>query len=309
MLPPGNIRQVNPLLSTKKPKLSLQTSDLASTFHGSVSRQTGINANATATPTTFNTFNNTFDLTYRPSPVTAESTPGPLSQRRPSAHPSSPIIRLPEQPYYLNLPFGVNPILKNSPLPRDIRGPSVSASPRVSGRRVFFPAQKKVSFRPELEDEIVTSKYVMRHADLSSSEDESTPSETDEQSSTSNDEEEQEEAKRPAIHVDEVSVRGRRKRKSVAISPSPATDSGRGRDERSRSTSVRRTKRKRKRWEWTLESGNEQTRGEESKDIGRDHVSPVEEPANHLAVDVAHAAENPEQPEQPEEAEGLSPKE
>jgi len=252
MLPPQNARLLDPLSPTKKPKLSLKTSDLAPTFHGSVSRQPGASTEATTTPTTLNTFNNTFELAYRPSPVSTLPSPGSHPYPRPGLNTSSPITRTSERPYHLNLPFGVRPILKNSPLPRELPRPSISASPRAAGRRVFFPAVKKVAFRAQLEDEVVTKQYIMRHADLTSSEDESTPSEAEEQSSISNDDEE-DGGQKPTIRVDEVSVRGRRKRKSVAVSPSPATEGGRGREERPRSTSARRSKRKR-RWQWSLES-------------------------------------------------------
>ncbi|KIW72715.1 hypothetical protein PV04_00891 [Phialophora macrospora] len=276
MLPPQNIPRLGPSSPTKKPKLSLNTSDLVPTFHGTVSRQTGITSNATATPTTLNTFNNTFDLTYRPSPVSTLSSPGTHSQWKPAVHPPSPITRISNQPYHLNLPFGVHPILKNSPLSGDARRPSISASPRVPGRREFFPAPKKVTFRAQLEDEIITRQYTVRHIDLSSSEDESTTSEVDEQSSTANDEGDVDAAD-PKIRVDEVSVRGRRKRKSVAISPSSATEVGRGREERSRSTSTRRSKRKRRKWEWTIkpkssDDFNEPVPVKELEDAKEDHA-------------------------------------
>ncbi|OAP59695.1 hypothetical protein AYL99_06993 [Fonsecaea erecta] len=202
-----NVRPHHPSSPGKKPKLSLRTSDLAPTFHGSTSRQNGVNMGATATPTTLNTFNNTFDLAYRPSPVTTLPSPGSHSQARGSAHPTSPILKNSEHPYVLNLPFGIHSILKNGPLPRDIRRPSASASPRVAGRRVFFPAPKKVAFRAELEEEIVTNNYIMRHADLSSSDDESLPSESEDQSGTSTDDDGDDGDKARGIRVDEVSPR------------------------------------------------------------------------------------------------------
>lgn len=186
-----------------------------------------------------------------------------------------------ERPYDLNLPFGVYPILKNSPLPRDVRRPSIcstSASPRIPGRRVFFPAPKKVTFRAELEDEIITKEYVKRHADLSSSEDEAIPSESDEQSGASTDEGEDEVQDR-GIRVDEISPRGRRKRKSAMFSD-VSTDrvDGRGRNERSRSTSVRRSKRKKRRWEWTIETtaSAPKTTGKEAGDGKEGQLPAVE---------------------------------
>lgn len=252
MPPPQNVGLIDPSSTTRKPKLSLKTADLAPSFPGSVSRQSKVDTEATTTPTTLNTFNNTFDLTYRPSPVSTLPSPGSNLYQRPSTQTPSPIIRTSDQPYRLNLPFGVYPILKNSPLSRDIRRPSTSASPRVVGRRVFFPAAKKVTFRAQLEEEVVTQRYVLRHVDLTSSEDDSTPSDADEQSSTSNDDEE-DDGTEPNIRVDEVSVRGRQKRKSVAVSPSQSTEIERGREDGSRSTSVKRSKRKR-RWQWTIDS-------------------------------------------------------
>lgn len=250
MLPPDHVPSLNPLSPGKKPKLSLNTSDLAPTFNGSVSRQPSFKPDTTATPTTLNTFNNTFDLTYRPSPVATLPSPAPSLARRQSTHPSSPIGRTSDHPYNFTLPFGVHPILKNSPLPRDIRRSSISASPRISGRRVFFPPPKRVAFRAELAEEIVTQKYVMRHADLSSSEDDYSSSETDEQGSNSNDEEVKD-AKDQAIRVDEFSARGRRKRKCTATSPCPPNEDHRDREETSQSRSTRRSKRKRRRWIWT----------------------------------------------------------
>ncbi|KAJ9608648.1 hypothetical protein H2200_006419 [Cladophialophora chaetospira] len=287
MPPPQSLRLLDPLSPTKKPKLSLRTSDLAPTFHGSVSRQAGTSTENTTTPTTLNTFNNTFDLTYRPSPVSTLPSPGSHAYRRPSLNPSSPTSKS-ELPYHLSLPFGVRPILRNSPLPRDLSWQSVSASPRA-GRRVFFPAAKKVTFRAQLEDEIVTMQYVMRHADLTSSENESSSSETEEPSSTSIDDDEDEEQIQ-SIRVDEASIRGRRKRKSLAASPSPAAEDDRGREDGTRSgSSARRSKRKRGRWQWTIKSekpsqstsGNdEEPRERDSSAVKQEGSSPPTEDAS-----------------------------
>lgn len=150
--------------TSKKPKLSLQTTSLSNTY-GSLTRGLSINQQATYTPTTTNTCANTWDLSYRPSP-----TPRTESPR------SSQFSRVPtqtqqeRQPYTISLPFGVRPILKNSPLPP--RATSISASPRDSKRKIFFPQPKKVIFRKNLEDVIHTSQYTAKHSDLSSSEDE-----------------------------------------------------------------------------------------------------------------------------------------
>jgi hypothetical protein len=234
-------------MSSKRPKLSLKTSDLAPTYVGTTTSRNDANTHNTATPTTLNTFNNTFDLTYRPSPVSTIPSPGPTISRRPT--------NLQSSPYALNLPFGVYSILKNSPLPRDLRRPSLataSASPRTSGRRMFFPAPKKVTFKPVLEEEIVTQEYVTRHADLTSSSDEDTASSESEESLRSSDDP-RKEVKGRVIRVDEFSSRGRSKRKIRATSDSSSTEE-RGSQDRSRSSSERRTKRKKRRWEWTITS-------------------------------------------------------
>ncbi|OAL31346.1 hypothetical protein AYO20_08256 [Fonsecaea nubica] len=285
MFPTENVRPLHPPSPGKKPKLSLRTSDLAPTFHGSTSCQTGINTGATTTPTTLNTFNNTFDLAYRPSPVTTLPSPATHSQARGSAHPSSPVVKLSEYPYILNLPFGVHSILKNSPLPREIRRPSVSASPRLTGRRVFFPVIKRVAFRAELEEEIFTKTYTMRHADLSSSDEESLPSESEEQSGTSTDEDSDGEVGRQ-IRVDEVSPRKKRKRKSVAVSPSPSSELERGRQETPQCATAS-SKRKRRRWEWTIDSsisGLARSR-ELSEEVRKDQSLPLEGPRRSLDAD------------------------
>lgn len=305
MLPPDHVPSLNPLSPGKKPKLSLDTSDLASTFHGSVSRQTSFKPDTTATPTTLNTFNNTFDLSYRPSPVSTLPSPVPSLARRQSAHPSSPIGRTSDQPYNFTLPFGIHPILKNSPLPRDVRRPSISASPRISGRRVFFPPPKKVTFRAELAEEIVTQKYVMRHADLSSSEDDYSSSETDEQSSTSNDEE-VEEGKEQAIRVDEISARGRRKRKCTATSPCPPNEDNRGREDTSQSRSTRRSKRKRRIWVWTEPTvPNEPNLQGNRVDGDTENKRSTESQDSSLATIAAQVPERSEQADQSNEAKNV----
>ncbi|KIW35660.1 uncharacterized protein PV07_02345 [Cladophialophora immunda] len=299
MFPTENVGSLHPASPGKKPKLSLRTSDLAPTFHGSTSRQNGINSGATATPTTLNTFNNTFDLAYRPSPVTTLPSPGPHLQTRGSAHPTSPAVKLSERPYLLNLPFGVRSILKNSPLPRDIRRPSVSASPRVAGRRVFFPAPKRVAFRAELEEEIVTRNYIMRHADLSSSDEESLSSENEEQSGTSTDEDGDDGDKGREIRVDEASPRKKRKRMSIAVSPSTSSALDRGRLERPQSGSISSSKRRRRRWEWTIDPSmsNPSRLEKESENFSENRDPRVEEPKRCSNVEVVQDGKQPEQVE------------
>ncbi|KAK6365316.1 hypothetical protein LTS17_011288 [Exophiala oligosperma] len=241
----------------RRPKLSLQTSNLTPTFHASSGPVDMANKLSTTTPTTFNTFNNAFDLIFRPSPIISGSSPvtAKRSQQKSIQRSSSPAATS-ETPYNLSLPLGVRSILKNSPLlpyGRRYSTCSTSASPAlpVPGRRVFFPAPKKVAFRSNLEEEIVTKEYILRHVDLSSSSEETNSSETEDSSSGSMDEaDEVKEAL--SIKVDEYAGRGRRKRKGRPISETSMEATDRGRDGRSRSTSARRSKRKKRRWEWTL---------------------------------------------------------
>jgi len=234
--------------SAKRPKLSLQTSNLTPTFMGADGGRKTILSPHTATPTRLNTFSNAFDLTHRPSPPSTVSSPKVIGCT------SSLATQQNDTLYSMNLPFGVHPILKNTSMPRDPRRPSscsANASSRTSGRRVFFPAPKNVSFRANLEEEIVTKVYVMRHADLTSMEEGIDTSESEEWNSASTDEGES--GKQDCIiRVDEYATRGRRKRKSLTVSVSSSQDVDCGRQERSRSTSTRRNNHKRRKWEWTI---------------------------------------------------------
>lgn len=214
---------------SKRPKLSLQTASLSSTYASSARSQGPSTAQSAFTPTTANTLSNTWDLTIRPSPISRAESPRPKAQ-------------LPAQPYSLALPFGIKSILKNSPLPS--RQGSVSASPHESRRKVFFPQPKKVLFRTNLEETIQTKQYVARHYDLSSSEDEAdekTPSVSSSPEST------------PGLHSPPPS----RKRKAL-----DRRDSGicvdtplKAAPQDAESTSKPKPRScKRRRWQWTLGS-------------------------------------------------------
>ena len=229
---------------SKRPKLSLQTSQLPTTYASSASTTSNsVVGLSTTTPTTLNTFSNTFDLAIRPSPNSATTSPASFHLRTKPA--ASPLRR--SQPYSLNLPLGVRSILKNSRLAKDYRGSSLSASasPRT-GRRVFFPPAKKVSFQT-IDEEIVTQTYTARHIDLSSSEDEQTApgSEKDEPP-------EQDIAVASTEETSEVDCP-----QSIVTTPlqdryqSPELVS-RGRRRRQRSISGLRLVKKKRRWEWTI---------------------------------------------------------
>ena len=234
--------------ASKRPKLSLQTS-LPTASYGVSSSQTGSNRlDHAATPTTRNTHVNqyhTFDLSIRPSPASTTASPATFPK------PASISRNKRSLPYDLNLPIGGRSILKNSGLPSDVRRGSLgaaSASPRsaTGGRRAFFPEPKRVKFGTE--EEIVTSTYVARHVDLSSSsEDEPSSSDSTEVQETTNTEAEDVtgtkllSGKGEAVIVDEI----QRSRT------------------RTRGHSSERRSRKRRRWEWTLgaDPEEEQLRG------------------------------------------------
>jgi hypothetical protein len=247
---------------TKRPKLSLQTTSLPSTttYGIAASHNAGISRLAPdeishATPTTLNTFTNTFDLSIRPSPISSAVaspsatllsrpiTAAPLGSRNAVALPSARAKR--QLPYDLNLPFGVRPILKNSSLPLDCRRGSlgaISASPRsASSKRVFFPEPKRVKFGGQ--EEVVNRHYVARHHDLSSSEDDETSgsehtAETD-----------------PVNAVDrEEGVDHSDTKDASSGSSNLASKGGLVVDEFQRSSRRTNVTRKRRRWEWTLGS-------------------------------------------------------
>lgn len=259
---------------TKRPKLSLQTSSLPATTYGLASSHTGGNSRlgasdmSAATPTTLNTFANTFDLSIRPSPITsAVASPSTsLSTRsaiatKPNASTATsiaaPLSRPTKRqlPYDLNLPLGVRPILKNSTLPLDYRRASlsaVSASPRSAShpqRRVFFPEPKRVKFGGE--EEVVNRSYVARHYDLSSSE--------DEESSSTGDEKEKPEALGGSDSLQRQEQPDQET--STAVPPGSSDLSEKAvslvvdelhQRSPTRGRAVKRSTRKRRRWEWTL---------------------------------------------------------
>lgn len=229
---------------SKRPKLSLQTSQLSTSYASSGSTTSNSVANLfTTTPTTLNTFSNTFDLTIRPSPNSATTSPTSFQLRSKPA--ASPLRR--SQPYSLNLPLGVRPILKNSRIAKDYRASSLSASasPRT-GRRVFFPPAKKVSFQT-IDEEIITQTYTAQHADLSSSEDEQTNSgsEKDELPEQGIGVPSTEGTSELVVSENEVATPLQDRYQSPELV-------SRGRRRRQRSTSGLRLVKRKRRWEWTI---------------------------------------------------------
>ncbi|KAL2404300.1 hypothetical protein ABEF95_011188 [Exophiala dermatitidis] len=249
-------------MTEKRPKLSLQTSGLTPTCTASVSHYGPSTAKSSTTPTTSNTFANTFELALRPSPASAVSSPAVYPQQRTSCQQPSSTTTSEDQPYTLNLPFGVRSILKNGPLPKDIRrvpGCSASPSPWGTGRRVFFPAAKKVTFRTILEEEIVTKDYVRCHADLSSSDDDDDACISSSESEEMHihfvqDRKNKSDGRRFPTHIDGSSSPSGRKRKSLTC---PAALAGQDwtarKGDRSKGRAARKMRRKKRRWEWSAD--------------------------------------------------------
>ncbi|KIV98153.1 hypothetical protein PV10_01833 [Exophiala mesophila] len=247
-IPSGVSHCVLKHMTSKRPKLSLQTSDIPPTYVAQTGGRSASRSAVEATPTGLNTFTNAFDLSYRPSPST--TLPSPVNSSRRNLTQSS-------GPYSVNLPHNVHPILKNSPVAWAIRRSSLAGggdSPRIGNRRVFFPAPKRVSFRTVLEEEIVTKDYVVRHADLTSSEDETSWSESEEDLPRTPQIPSPETLDR-RVRVDEVSPRGRRKR-TAANGAQMERDSTIEQAETSTmmttSGTWKRSRRKKRRWEWTV---------------------------------------------------------
>ncbi|KAB8346118.1 hypothetical protein FH972_023167 [Carpinus fangiana] len=167
----------------RRPKLSLNTA--AAPHPRSFGRgNTGLRLDTLAnlsSPTTRNTFRNTYDTpppangspsrNTRP-PFTTTTNPTPLS-----ITPSSSVTSTSQSstdsfnsnftqiPY--TIPHHIRPILRNTPIPR--RQPVVTNTPTSSSSRtLLFPPTRRVAFRPShsLCEEINTTRYTARHQDL-----------------------------------------------------------------------------------------------------------------------------------------------
>ncbi|KAK2746591.1 hypothetical protein FQN55_005579 [Onygenales sp. PD_40] len=178
--------------STKRPKLSLQTSSLPMAFGKSTTALSlALSANCSPSPTVRNTFNNAYDgfrRTASSSPVGA-TVSSPKGASRAGKRGASYLCNYQttcEAPY--QLPLGVRSILRNSPLhtsSSSIRRPSLSVSSSNNssnihtGRKALFPAKRQVRYCFPLDEEIKTVRYVARHSDLSEDESPSGPSDVD----------------------------------------------------------------------------------------------------------------------------------
>ncbi|KAF2447284.1 hypothetical protein P171DRAFT_483330 [Karstenula rhodostoma CBS 690.94] len=159
-----------PALS-QRPSLRLDTQQLRTFGKGSSLRLDTLSA---VSPTARNTFSNAYappasaaPATGRPSKLrlsidsscnapTSASTPSSastLSSALTSASTDSAAIIIPYKQ-----PHNVRSILSNGPTPR-----------KMASARPLFPAEKRVSFRAPLEEEIKTVKYTLAHSDIESS--------------------------------------------------------------------------------------------------------------------------------------------
>jgi hypothetical protein len=252
---------------SKRPKLSLQTSSLPITF-GKSSTALAMTASAlpTASPTVLNTFNNAYDLPRRPSPSTTPSSTPRLAQRPPRTMASLVSRREDDWPY--KVPLGIRGILRNTPIPASIRKSSVcsnSSSPR-NGRRVFFPSTKRVCYRHPLEEEITTVKFVVRHSDLSSSDEsesdsapETVPEDLDDTLDPTTSDEDSRIQARPKKALKKYSHRQIR----AAAVRDRLCD---GYDPKAQSTTPSDRK-KRRRWEWTLGPLDEEVAEQNTPDL------------------------------------------
>lgn len=174
LLPSAPVLQGNTNVSSKRPKLSLQTSCLPiSCGNSTTALSLNFSASCSPSPTVRNTFTNAYDAYRRTSsPASANRNESPGREQRRSRHEIHPKCQNGpndrEIPY--QLPLGIRGILRNSPhaaasLRRaSLSVPSVNAG--VNGRRILFPAKKSVTYRFPLEEEIKTVRFTAKHSDL-----------------------------------------------------------------------------------------------------------------------------------------------
>lgn len=168
--------------SPKRPKLSLNTANVPTTF-GKKSTSLRLDTLSATSPTSLNTFSNatllleaTKDLRTRESPLTYLA---PETQRDRQEQLSSPTETITsndsassasttesfsgEPPYRLS--HSLTSILRNGPIPRS----HPQKTSFAQSKPAMFPTTKKVAFRTPLEEEVTTSKYTLRHIDIESS--------------------------------------------------------------------------------------------------------------------------------------------
>ncbi|KAF2470587.1 uncharacterized protein BDR25DRAFT_303665 [Lindgomyces ingoldianus] len=167
-------------VASPRPKLHINTTQLRTFGKGSTSLR--LDTLSAVSPTVRNTFSNAYDVPASAAPALGRPSkprlsidssfsapPNPQSSSTPNSASTlsstltsassneSATISIPYKQ-----PHNVTSILSNSParpfIPR-----------KMAPVRPLFPAEKKVSFRTPLEEEIKTVKYTLAHSDLESS--------------------------------------------------------------------------------------------------------------------------------------------
>lgn len=271
------------LSPNKRPKLSLQTSSVpVAVGKSSTALSVTMSALGASSPTVRNTFNNAYDIPLRPSPVgispISNNWPKPMTTKRE------------ERPY--EVPLSVRGILKNTPCIPSLRRSALSgtrsSSPRA-GRRVFFPAVKRVSYRSPLDEEIKTIKFIARHSDLPSEDESEVGPETNSSSIPKTDSPTLDDAA-SGSEITEESI-------SARTSDTAPVASGGG---RYRSPLLKHAKRKRKPREWRWTIGPLEETGEEDERKGAASPAPPFPESStrpELTIDTSSSSEVPEDEE------------
>ncbi|KAF4542956.1 uncharacterized protein LTHEOB_7210 [Lasiodiplodia theobromae] len=165
ILPPQAAPAVQPQPAQRRPKLSLNT---ATVQHRSFGKGSSLRLEtlSAVSPTARNTFSNGYEQqtlsaeSKADTPSSASTFNSSTSASSCSSLGSSLGSDSAKVPY--KLPHNVQSILSNSPLPPVHRHRTMSSRP-------MFPATKRVSFRTNLTEDIVTTKYTMAHSDIASS--------------------------------------------------------------------------------------------------------------------------------------------
>jgi hypothetical protein len=180
VMPTPSCLQSTGTLRPSRPKLSLNTTQVNHhrTFGKGSSSSLRLETLSAVSPTVRNTFSNTYEPAKQPATPGSNLTrptlsidiaagshsdsksPDQTSSRTPSSSSISSASTFSEPTIVPYKPsHGIRSILTNSPLPR-------SGARRMSVQRPMFPAQKHVSFKAELVEEIKTSKFTLAHSDL-----------------------------------------------------------------------------------------------------------------------------------------------
>ncbi|KAE9969203.1 hypothetical protein EG328_007000 [Venturia inaequalis] len=181
-------QELSPQSRPGRPKLSLNTAQTRTFGKGSSLRLETLSA---ISPTIINTFSNAYEPpAAQPSASSSEQKLArpklsinssiqyqppeiPTVETQDSRTPSSASISSASTANSATFPYSnsqiLNSILANSPIPR-------LELPRKMAGRPRFPAEKKVSFRTPLEEEIITTKFTYAHYDVESLEMDSTAS-------------------------------------------------------------------------------------------------------------------------------------